>query len=144
MSSREMSVRRHLPRMDRHGRRRCSQCSYLIGHCYWQSQGTSVPGFCVCRCVFPPSRYEFVSFRYFPVSCGAVLPQEGKHSAIPLALADLLLLFLNFSVPSSKRDILSMCYSLAHLLQVGRVGKNQAAGKAVHSLPVRAVAVGGL
>lgn len=89
----------------------------------------------VCVCVFPPFRYEFVSFRYFPVSCGAVLPQEHEHSTITLALADLLLLFLTFSVPTSKTDMLTMCCSLAHLLQVGRVGRYQLQGRlaTVHS-----------
>lgn len=54
MSSREVSVRRqNLPRMDRHDRRRCSQCSYLIGHWYWQSQETTVPGLFVCVYISP-------------------------------------------------------------------------------------------
>lgn len=114
MSSGEVSVRRqNLPRMDRHGRRRCSQCSCLIGHWYWQSQGTTVPGLFVYVCISPLQGY-------FPVSCGAVLPQECGHSTITLALAGFLLLFLNFSVPTSKTDMLTMCYSLAHSLQVGR------------------------
>lgn len=94
-----MSVRRqNLPRMDRHGRRRCSQCSCLIGHWYWQSQGTTVPGLFVYVCISPLQGY-------FPVSCGAVLPQECGHSTITLALAGFLLLFLNFSVPTSKTDV---------------------------------------
>lgn len=54
MSSREVSVRiENLLRMDRHNRRRCSQCSDLIGHWYWQSQGATVPGLFVCVCISP-------------------------------------------------------------------------------------------
>lgn len=83
----------------------------------------------VCVCVFLPFWYEFLSFRYFPVSCGAVLPQEHRCSTITLALADRLLLFLNFSVPTSKTDMLTTCYSLDYLLQVGRVGRYQLQGR---------------
>lgn len=95
MSSREVSVRiENLPRMDRHDRRRCSQCSHLTAHWYRQSQGTTLPGLslCVCVCVFLPFRYEFLAFTYFPLSCGAVPPSGARtqHNHLAALVFELL------------------------------------------------------
>lgn len=113
-------------------RKRCSQCSYLIRHYRnWQSQGTWV-GWLVCLCVcFSPLQLEMTLFEMwnfwsivcFSVSCGAVLLQECRHSAITLAVADFLHVFVNFPLSTSKTRVLTMRYRLPHFPHVGRAGR---------------------